>query len=115
MLEREVAVREAEEIQDFIRQLRDAVALETTEEGCDQARWGQFSHDWNKPQRAFLAGLQTCIVRSRLHGRVHRAAFQLFPAWQQIHYTITYGRPAETDKLDALERDLKELLKGCQT
>lgn len=114
MTEQQLAIGEGENIKEFVGQLREALAVEVAAGTCDPARWGRFSHDWNRAQRAFLAGLQTCIVRSRLHRQVHRAAFQLFPAWQQIHYAITHKRPAKTDDLDALERDLEELLKECQ-
>lgn len=111
MTERQLAIREGENVRELVGQLREALALETAARTCDRARWGQFSHEWNEAQRALVDALRICIVRSRLHSQVHRAAFSLFPAWQEIHYTITRGRPAETDKLDALERDLKE----CQT
>ena len=114
MTEQRLAIGEGESIKGFVGQLREALAVEVAAGTCDLARWGEFSHDWNKAQRAFLAGLRTCIVRSRLHRQVHRAAFQLFPAWQEIHYTLSYKRPAKMDGLDALERDLEEVLRQCQ-
>ena len=112
--ERETAVGEGEAIMAFVARLREAVAAEQAPAGCDRARWGQVSAQWNREQRAFVTGFQRCVVRSRLHYQMHLIGARLFPAWQDVHHTLTRGKPADTRSLDALEEEVRRTLAAAR-
>jgi hypothetical protein len=103
---------EIDAIHELVRDLERAVALEQ-EAGCDLARWGEFSHEWNQRRAALHKRLMECRDDSLSHRRAHQACAHLFPAWQRIHYAITRGKLPDLLGIDEVKRRLQEAEQAC--
>jgi len=109
MEERDVVALEVTYLRGKVQQLREALRTEQESKGVDLGRWGSFSHDWNRELRAWRKDKKGCDIRSSRHRKAHRLAVALFPAWQEIHYTLTRPRLfrrtiVETTQLEGIER-----------
>ena len=104
---RDAIAVEIDTLQALVKELEDALALEQ-EAGCDLARWGAWSHEWNQRRQAFHTRLLDCRDNSLPRRRAHQACAHLFPAWQRIHYAPTRGKPADALGLDDVKRRLRE-------
>jgi hypothetical protein len=95
-----------------IGDITGALEIEQSSDKVDEERWGIFSADWNKRVRAFFHSAigtkdnRKCLHHQVVHRRLHLVISKLFPAWQEIHYTLTRGKPAETKLMDELQREL---------
>jgi len=98
---------EIEQIAQLVGELEAALAIEQ-EAGCDLARWGEWSHHWNRRRQALLNAVLECRDTSLPHRRALLACVHLFDAWQRIHYRITQHKPPDVLGLEEVKRRLRE-------
>ncbi len=105
------AKEELAQVKEFVDQLRSALATEEAAEKVSLSRWGNFSHEWNRRRQAYLKEtLDGCPHQHRrAHRKVHHACERLFTAWQDIHYTLTWNKPVNEERLVEIERELSEV------
>jgi hypothetical protein len=101
------AAAEIAALEGLVSELERALALEQAA-GCNLARWGAWSHDWNRRRHVLQERLLWCPENGLAHRRAHQACGHLFPAWQRIHYEITRQKPADILGLEEVKRRLSE-------
>ena len=91
---------------ELLGELVGAVELEVNE-GLELARWGVFSHRWNRRRQGYQAHVTTkCAHHQKVHRRLHLAFRQLWVCWGELHFSLTRGQEPVSATLGAVQQEL---------